>query len=447
MKTFIGKSASGLQGNPALDPANKGVAPIAQARLDNIVSRANARHQEALTVDGITAFIWRRTKRGKFCTCRSMSGSPQYRDSKSRVMDPSGGSLKQPSPTDDLRFHDGIAPTPDIGNSEVFVARGNEVYAPPGSLEEKINEAVFTPDDDEALFNNSSDEYDPLMEASIDALADGGPDEEARLMKTLEIALMGSETKRCGICFGTGQVDGYQLHGGRRYVLDYTESYGVLTCNGFSVNRDKSPFTFSGSVTDEPLEFLVNLPTYFADVESDPLVMLNTIRTKYLLVEVFSSGEWLTFDRDYLLSRKGLNNRGLRIRVRVDSSLGLDGVVEFTHVEFTLIVNALPKLHLPDLTIPFDPALIEPIINSNMELGAGVGELKAGTLIYETKHNRLWRVTDASVKRTTKNQIFGMEAQVILVARENYMNLLIPYRERHKWLLPYAGLERVQGIR
>jgi hypothetical protein len=82
-----------------------------------------------------------------------------------------------------------------------------------------------------------------------------------------------------------------------------------------------------------------------------------------------------------------------------------------------------------------------------MELGAGVGELKAGTLIYETKHNRLWRVTDASVKRTTKNQIFGMEAQVILVARENYMNLLIPYRERHKWLLPYAGLERVQGIR
>lgn len=447
MKTYIGKSSSGLQGNPALDPANKGMAPIAQARLDNVISRANARHQEALTVDGITAFIWRRTKRGKFCTCRSVSDSPQYRGVGAKVMDPSGGSLKKPSPTDDIRFNDSVAPSPDDGNAEFFVVRGNETYAAPGSLEEKVNEAVFTADEDEALFNNSSDEYDPLMEASINALTSGGPDEEARLMRTLEVALMGADTKRCGICFGTGQVDGYQLHGGRRYVLDFTESYGVLSLNGFSVDRSKSPIAFSGGVTSIPLEFLVNLPTYFADVESDPIVMLNTVRAGYFVVEVFSDGEWVAFDREYLLSRRGLNNRGLRIRVRVNDSLGLDGVVEFSHVEFTLIVNALPKLHLPDLTIPFDPALIEPVVNSNMELGAGVGELKAGTLIYETKHNRLWRVTDASIRRTTKNQMFGMEAQVVLVARENYMNLLIPYRERHKWLRAYAGLERVQGIR
>src|SRR6185437_17099502 len=70
MPQVINRLGSQFAANSAVPPSNEGLNRYAQARLDNVVSRAVRRHENALRVDGIKLHLWIKRNGGLICTCR-----------------------------------------------------------------------------------------------------------------------------------------------------------------------------------------------------------------------------------------------------------------------------------------------------------------------------------------------------------------------------------------
>jgi len=463
MKTRIGRSPSLV--NRKQNAPNIRLRKGAQERLDNVVDRANQRHANALAVDGIEFFIFRRQRAGHLCTCfgSNQTGSAQIVGSnedgvseqdqyiQTEVND--GGisevvSIADMQDDDDefsmTTLQDDRKAKAEIDYStlledEDYASSATDKYfdideienIPPDGVGQTVNDPFMVIDEDE----------DEFMEI------DESADQRAKLTRTLESLLTGGEQTPCGICFSTGWTEGYELLNGRRIALT---THTVNSLGGFEIDRTQYPNVFIGTTTSDPVQWTIDLPRYFSNaLRIGVWDNLNPAASVRLYAKYTGTSEFVPVTRSSLNARRGMNNKGTVLQVfpTVADGATPESLIRFTHVELLFetsdrIIGQMPQIEIAET---FDS--YEAIVNTNVELPARISMLNVGSAIVDQKHHRTWRVVAISQNKTAKGQIFSIEAQLQMISQKEPLDRLNVYRNYYVTTRNYKGLERTQGGR
>lgn len=430
MKTRIGGQRS-IVGRVSSPATNRTLSGPAQKRIDQIVSRANDRHENALKVDGIDFLLWKKTTGGDFCTCH---GNDQKDDS-ARAYEAD---------------HDEETSVPSIGD---FTAGQSDVFKfkklrdgkrEREKLEKEANDQDFFEQDDSGqLTDIYSDEDEEFVsdedEAALAEFADmTAPDEQARLQRTVTSLLLGGENTPCAICFGTGWTMGYQLFNGRRWALNILD---VGSLGGFSVDKSKRPNAMTATSGSEGVVFNIDIPKYF--VKACKIRLLNNLALAYgMTVDVMwpNLSTWETLTVAGINARKGVNNTNTMIRVSPSSNMPEEARVTFTHLEIVIEYSDRPKAQMPNMDSTETFELVESITQTNIEWPASVGSIEFGSIAVDSKYKRAWRITAVTIQQTAKNKVFAVETQAQKLQNMEPIMLLNLYRERTVILSNYRGL-------
>lgn len=380
---------SGVRMQP---PRNTGMAHIAQQRLDHVAAQANKQQEEALRVDGSRIQHWAKSERGSFCTCQNL---------KKDDFAPFSSVHTNEKVTAELNSNDDLKPT--------FIVRGGRLQNKPnpkfeGSTDITQNKDLRKPDvrnvntvnptlEDLELPSGESELNDLL------ALLDQGDD---------SAFMFGGEGSQCGICFGTGYVEGYTLTNGQRFILEASGAHCPnLDAGGFTLDKSKLPNVFVSELNKNNYVVWTNveLPTYFRKCRN--LVVRNNTRPceSAVIEGRIGAAPFAELTTDVL---NGLNGQATKmdIRVRCRNSR-VEGLCEFTHVEFTYQYSDWFLAQIPPRTPAQVPNSGRQIVNTEMVLSSKIPNLKTGDVIYEDKYDQLYKVNDVTDFVTQKGTVMG----------------------------------------
>ncbi len=404
----------------AIPSSNTGLNKYAQARLNNTVSRAVAKHANSLFVDGIYFNVWTKTLGGIPCTCSgkqlkgSLSDSVPLRSPDVNANNRQPIKSKNPLDISDSNDNDFSA----------FVFSTNDQSAVISSFNQ-------TPPDQALDFNtpldNSLDTLNRnlLLEQLTQPVDD---DELARLISGQNTgAVFGGDKTACGICFSTGHVNGYTLQGGQRVILDasFTNPY-VLTGGAYvDFNSHPNKFILNGTAT---VGWTADLSPYVLQWLSFE-VNNNLQPARNTIFELFYAGAWQEITLGLLLSLNGANTSAMQLRVRANpaSNLGVDDTIEFTHAEISYMLTPPLLGQAPQLPVALNFDVLEPLINTNFELLASLPNLPRESIMQDSRTNLLWKVTQVTAKITSSGQVFGYDVDVRKVnTSEALYRLVLP---------------------
>lgn len=463
MKTRIGGAPS-VVGRKHNAP-NKRLVKGAKQRIDNIVDRANQQHENALAVDGIELFIFRRQRAGHLCTCfgSDQTGSSLTVPSNSSATGEEDQYIQTEVNEDGVTEVTSIADIQDDDDDFSITTLRNDRKAKEGLdyktlLEDEdyatsATDKYFDIDEIENLPPDGTGQVvndpEPVIDEDEDDFMeiDEAADTRAKLTRTLDSLLTGGEQTPCGICFSTGWTEGYELLNGRRITLT---THDVNSLGGFEIDKKLYPAVFFGTLASDPVEWVVDLPRYFNNVVRVGIWdNLNIAASLRLYVKYNGASEFVPMTKANLNARKGLNNKGTIIQVFPSSSDGATdtSILRFTHIE--MIIETSPRLfgQMPQIEIAETFDTFEAIVQTNVELPARISMLNVGSAIIDKKHHRTWRVVAITINKTAAGQIFSIEAQIQMIPQKEPLDRLNVFRNYQVVNKNYKGLEEVQGAR
>jgi hypothetical protein len=235
--------------------------------------------------------------------------------------------------------------------------------------------------------------------------------------------------RRCGICWGTGWVDGHRMWGGNRRIMCVVDTPGVEYSSGdVEVENDSPTPSMVGpgvvvwkvriNNSDKLLDAirvrdqLVASPGGFVleascdgETWGDPIVVLKTggpSAERPGPVDDFSPvpsgvgfypGSKITTGTYYF-------------------RLTLQPAARVSHVELVSRSESMVNMQLPQLVQNASAELIAPFMVEEFELDPVVGFVERGSLIdLEPRGGMVgsvWVVTDVTIKKTSQGQIFGV---------------------------------------
>ena len=247
---------------------------------------------------------------------------------------------------------------------------------------------------------------------------DDYPDQNTGALLSLERMLLG-DGKRCGLCLGTGWLDGYRIHGAERHVLGACEGVPGVTVTGDATalvdgSRDTPTFVGPGSV-----EWLVDLLPSFPFVDCarlrDGLAPASGGKVEGRLSD---SDPWTPLDQ--LLGTDVGSSVGARFAFSLPASLQVRLTLaegEYaSHVEIVARGEELVSLQLPQMTQAAAREIIAPFVSEEFEVDPAIGPLERETLFEVPSKSgvqaQLYAVTDVQVKRSAAGAIFGVTGTV-----------------------------------
>ena len=408
------------QQSSVMSPANRGMAHIAQRRLVQYVGIANAKHLEAIKVDGTEAEIWIKQSAGRVCSCQhpqiSTSNSiyPAY---ESQGVPVEIQQVQEQNPfTFKIKSPDTIY-SGEYSNQNVEPPTEVSVAGKDDSWLKEFNVSGYSGTSD---YNNNT-EYTPsnLMNEGITSL------------------LFGGDKSPCAVCFGTGWTDGYRLVNGQRVVLDTTAPHNI---SGATINTDDSPYTFRlAGVQDAYIEWLnVDVPRYFKDVHF--AIYNNTIPVQAVVLIRPSSkdGEYIPLSFDNLK-----NIERAKIDVKVIGTY--NNPLTFTHLNFVYTVADFPKIDTPPIGKSENYEFFEALMTTHFEIPGTIPYVDRETVIGIAKEGYLWKVSSVNQIMTHERQIFKCDVDARLIQRSETLYLLNSMF-RPKNVYNFRGLERIQGL-
>lgn len=414
-------------GVKAISPPNTGLGRYAQARLDNTVARAVARHREALRVDGVQMHIWVRRRGSLVCTCRQ-TGLQAGLNSSGSIIPTDGDTieeLRQPR-----QAPIGLPLAGEAGDQpfQIFNMRGRTSLMQYDEL----------PDADvpENVLDNQPND------TPLDIIDSDTSDEDlARMMS--EGGLYGGDKTPCGICFMAGMTNAYQLATGRRLVLDASNEWLYELHGGAVAQGNKYPTQFS--ISGDPdctVVWTVDFPA-FTNGWLAIAVRNNLAPANDCVVEWLVGNQWQPLTLNNLAASEGTDRTAQKIRVRTTSEVG-NTERNFTHVEL-IYSTATPILgQLPQITTNTNYDYFQPTLTAEMEILAAIDEIPRESIIQDSKLKQLWKVLDSTPKMTASGQIFGFDLNVRNVHNnEPYYALRIITDPLVS--INYRGIERVEG--
>ena len=426
----------------AIPPSNTGLSKYAQARLDNITSRAVQKHKNSLMVDGNPIFLWiRRPTGGLICTCQQRS-QPTDATNQPNVF--------STDPRQPIAYRTSLVKDDDVGY-EIIHIRGydDEGAAVPTNnpLLQQIQQASPNPNAPPIpdLGQNSLDAMTPLDVENSNA------DTETILAEDQRLALMlneggngvwGGDKTPCGICYSTGRTQGYQLVNATRLLLD-ASGENVLALHGGTVQRNKFPAKFKVTTTAW-VQWEVNIPA-FTNGWLTMVVRDNLQPAENVRLDIFQNNEWVPLTLALLGSTDGTDRRGTIIRAIANNAVvPIGSTVEFTHAEI-IYSTADPILaQCPPVTVSTNFEVLEPLIQTEFEVLAAVPDLSRESVFQDTKYKYLWKVLDVTPKTTSRGQVFAYSINARMVHRSE-MAFAMAIILQPNLTVNFRGLELTEG--
>lgn len=430
------KIQSGLRRPRQLAPANYGRSKLyfpVQTELSYLVSRANAKFQESVTVDGVEVNFWRRGIEGKFCTCQSPEASPE--DAKYFPHN-EDQNIQQTNEDIDEKSNR------DLNMQKLFKVRGAWDYRE--SQKHPVTEAYGYPIGEVPEIDGGEKGTDSTFkEVTNDLQRDA--ELAAQQMLGLDSAFIGAEGVRCGICFRTGHLQGYDLVNGRREIFDATQTFDT-EIKGFIVNKQNKPFSFeSGNDKSNYVAWLYEFPTYF-DQCIRVAVRNNTKKVVNAIIEykLINSSNWNELTEDWVNNtRNGVPTKAW-IRVRPKENT-LEGLFVFTHVEMTFKLADWPLAQVTPLSESTNYGIFDTLISTEFVFSSEFIRINKEDVLFDHKYMRLWKITDSSDFQTAARQVLGWKATARVVQNYEDISLLRLINDKY-YELSFAGLTAFQGL-
>lgn len=344
----------------SIGPSNESSVDIAQNILNNTVARANKQLINALEVDGVRIFLYRRVLAGSRCPCsRQMTVKRDY-------------------------------------NQTLHATSGAVTFEFSHGRDDGYNANLNDPDNSEdSLLYPQEDRLDGVLnEAGLLSEA------ESRLLEGSAGGTYTADATACGICMNTKRTQGYALFHGERIVLCASDDYPLsIDDSQFSDSMPQGFILSMGSTVTWDVE----LPTY-AKAES-VAVFNNRHRATNVgaWYSVDGGKKWEPLTKEAINKHNGKPKRW-KIRAKQFDKAPEN---EFTHISIIIVDGKLPKAQAPNLTQDIVMEEFAAPIVQQWVFPPTMHNIERESVFYDCKHGYLWKVTAVHQQKTTTGQIFG----------------------------------------
>ena len=344
----------------AIPPNNLGQNVVAQRKIAEAAGRAAERARIAVSVDSFPARIWLRNLRGTIqCPCSSAALGD-------------------------------VTPLSPNGAPHIILDAGE-------GDDEWATDSGFP-------LQGPNEEPGESLPGLPDAGSKGWVDELGRL-------LLG-DGRRCGLCWGTGWIDGHRLWGGQRFICAATSNPWVechAESSTLTVDLDAATPTLvgPGSIT-----WSLSLPPN--------LNLVDALRVRDGLRPAISSGWSLSATTAFNRTPSPINLQVGDVLAVGDLpttlTLVLEEGVRVSHVELVLRSEPLVNVQLPNLQMAAGTELVQPFMAEEFEVDPVVGWLERGS-IFEIpgmggRLGSVWLVTDVTENRTAPGVVWNITGNV-----------------------------------
>lgn len=388
------------QQNSILRPANNGLAMVAKNRVQQVVGWQNARTVEALKVDGVDLQIWIKCFSGQLCSCS------MHNHNNPNLPPISEENLNSYTPFTEMRV------------SEEF--------------------------NNDLLWDDSQQDWEDKRDVKIGIKEDVTEDliEKYAEGQSNNSLIYGGDKTPCGICYGTGYKEGYQLFNGKRIVLDYFDSPEKF---GFIIERTY-PYSFVADYrSDNFIIWKFKAPTYFKDYLG--IRVRNNVEycKDYSLYISFDGENWELYKDSLIKARNGKETIIFLKIVPYDIPIRQSDKFRVTHIEMFYQLGDYIKGDFAPITKSENWELFEALQTTNLELAGDISYLDRECVIGEPKQGNLWKVVDITPHMTSDRQIFKNEISLRMIQESENLSLLNLINQPYK-VLNYRGLEQKQAM-
>lgn len=400
MSISIGRGK--YQQNSILYPAEKGLNMVAKNRIQQAVGMQNERHIEALKVDGVDLQVWTKNYSGQLCSC----GLAHNGEDSNNILDSTGVNSVQES----------LDPFTDM-----------EVEEDWENWEDKKDSNEW-----ERNYSNYKD-YKTQDEITEDLIERYAENSDTSL-------LYGGDKTPCGICYGTGYKEGYQLYNGKRYVLDYfdkPEVFGFLAEQTYPISF-KSKYDSSSYII-----WKFKAPTFFKKYLGLRVRNNVSICKNYTLEISFDGINYIKYEDSVVEAR---NRQQTDIYLKV-IPYSLDSTEDFsiTHIEVFYQLGDFIKGDFAPIAKTENFELFEALQTTSLELAGDVAYLDRESVIGEPKTGNVWKVTSLTPHMTSDRQIFKNELELRMIQNSENLYLLNLINKPYL-ILNHRGLEQKQDM-
>jgi hypothetical protein len=214
---------------------------------------------------------------------------------------------------------------------------------------------------------------------------------------SLNSDLSSTSNNRCGVCYGSGYVGGFNVCFGNRLVLDST--WPEIKYHGYSVMQEKVPFLFKSISHNAYIEFTVTLPFSVVSVNSFRLLC----NFEIMHGTITASLDGTTY---FELTEVNLKTYcvGRPITIRISN------VEFFSHLEIELNLSDEPTyLEYPKITKTGDVSVINDIGDVTIYVSPKIAEIKPKDIIVDNTLGKIWRVVSNNDHKDKNYNIHGWE--------------------------------------
>ncbi len=423
-------------------PQNRGLARFVNARIGEVVTQFNAKLAESVKTNGVEVRIWQRNFRGSLpCTCTYHNKSPHRFNSASRdlVANDANDTLTGITLNNPTKFELEDPEQTDAFSPESFIVRGAGFQ--PGTIFDNTGKKSHPVKAGETHFDSTFDNPQLDDYSAVPVEADISID-----LAKISNLITGNDRTSCGICLGTGFIDGYTFVSGQRLILDASTNSN-FSLEGVEIDSTVYPHQFRAVNTAQMIVWNVTFPRWFTKcVVIRPLA--NREITQEWVVEIFFASQWQTFTPELCNTLIGHTNTNLQIRAHPIIS-DLERVALLTHVEITLEMVELPLAQLPQQLKATAFDTIDYYTSDQFVLDPKLPPLNRESIIHDLPSGDLWKITEVKNNITGTGKMFGTEITCRKVQIVEQVMLLRYSRDStpQEYTSYRGGTELVQGGR
>ena len=384
------------QQNSILKPSNNGMSVVAKNRLTQAVGMQNALTVEALKVDGVPLQIFTKRLSGQKCSCCVNN---------------------------------------TVNNN------GNNPLSVSDSLNDfKVQDFVVEGEDYDDIPTNT-DNYDNILMAdnSTDKLTEDLISELA--IDDSNSLVFGGDKTPCGICYGSGYKNSYDLFNGQRIVLDY---FDKPILEGFTIERTY-PYSFiSDYSSDSSIMWCVRLPTFFKKYIGIRVRNNVSYCKDYCMYVSFDGLNFIQYEDSLVAERNG-NETTMLIKI-VPYNLGQQPKpFTITHLELFFQLADFPYGDFEPIQKSENWEFFEALQTTTLELAGNGCYIERESIISDSKNNLLWKVVAVTPHYTAERQIFKTVIELRMIQQSETLYCLNLINNPFI-VLNYRGLEQKQGL-
>lgn len=431
---------------------NQGLSRRVDNMVDAVVDAHVAKYKTALAVDGALAFVFNKHDGLIPCTCR---GFRNLNGIASHEIGLSGNETSK----NEVNYHEDS----NQRHATVFSEKRNSIKQVGGLVASDLD-AIFkensvsildkikgnVPLEDEGFVEDVAiDVVDALFEEQDQPIFSGSGDPMEKILAAIAI---GNSTDfaftpnfvACPICLGSGYVDSWRLYNGERILLDASEAHTIDTFGVVDIDSDEQPPIYTVHERASIQWGNVKLPTSWrhlvrlAVLDKGKIVSPSSYNLYFIHPSQPSVKNPFNYDTLNNLNNSLLLQQSNKLTLVIESNLGKDFQLKFTHVEILFSMGMPIRIQVPDMEVPNEDEYVDWNLTVTMELPPDI-EMKENSYIVDGKYKRVWKVSSINRKLTARGKPYGYSVSArALHSFERQFALLNVFRKPRN---PYANKE------